>query len=100
MTRWRLALTCALALASSGCFTTSLRDVRTTPGEKHDEWRSFFFWGLAGHAEVDVKDYCPGDAYEIAFGPNAGTWIVSMVTLGIYSPQKVYVTCSAGPATP
>lgn len=92
-----LAAMC-LALLANGCFTTSLRDARMTPGEKHDEWRSFFLYGMAGHAEVDVKEYCPGDVYEVAMGTNFGTWFVSIITLGIYSPEKIFVTCSSGPA--
>jgi hypothetical protein len=98
MSRTLLALLACFALLSTGCFTTSLRDARMTPGEKHDEWRPFFFWGLAGHAEIDVKEFCPGDVYEVAMGTNGGTWFVSAITLGIYSPEKIFVTCSGGPA--
>ena len=95
-----LAAAC-LTLSSSGCFTTALRDARVRPGEEHDEWRSFFFWGLAGHAEVDVREYCPaGEVHEVAIGTNGGTWVVSSLTLGIYSPEKIYVTCGAGPVKP
>ena len=85
-----------MALLSTGCFTTRLQDARVTPGAKHDEWRSFFFWGLAGKAEVDVRELCAGEAYEVSTGTNAGTWLVSVLTLGIYSPEKVYVTCGEG----
>ena len=90
-------LCAVIALCSSGCFTTSLQDARYLPGEEHDEWRSFFVWGLAGEAEIDVKQFCPsGQVSEVAVGTNGGTWIVSLLTLGIYSPEKIYVTCSNG----
>ena len=86
-----------LALLSTGCFTTRLQDASVTPGVKHDEWRSFFLWGLAGHAEIDVRHYCPhGDVYEVATGTNFGTALVKALTLGIYSPEKIYVTCGDG----
>ena len=92
------AMTACFALLSSGCFTTALRDTRVSPGEKHDEWRPFFFWGLAGHAEIDVKEYCTnGDVYEVAMGTNFGTWIVTGLTLGIFAPEKIFVTCGDGP---
>jgi hypothetical protein len=79
----------------TGCFSTYLHDARFEPGPRHDEWRSFFFWGLAGHAEIDVHEFCPGEVREVAVGTNFGTWAVSFITLGIYSPQKIYVTCAA-----
>jgi Bor protein len=81
---------------ATGCFTTALHDARVTPGEKHDKWRSFFLWGLAGKAEIDVREFCSGDVYEVATGTNFGTWIVSGLTLGIYSPEKIYITCGDG----
>jgi len=88
-----LLLVSGLALLSSGCFTTPLQDPRYLPGEEHDEWRSFFLWGLVGEAEVNVREFCPnGEVYEVAMGTNGGTWLVSSVTVGIYSPQKIYVT--------
>jgi hypothetical protein len=90
----------ALLLATlPGCFTYTFRDKRFEAGEKHDEWRSFFLFGIVGESEVNVSEFCPnGDAAEVAVGTNGGTWLVSWLTLGIYTPDKVYVTCSAGPA--
>jgi hypothetical protein len=32
----------------------------------------------------------------VVTGGNFGTGIVQFVTLGIYAPRKVYVTCAAG----
>ncbi|WP_394836128.1 Bor family protein [Pendulispora rubella] len=91
----------ALAWLSQGCFSTSLVNKNLTPGaEKHEEWNSFFFWGLAGEAEVNVADIChQRDAWKIEEGTNGATWFVSLITLGIYSPRKVYVTC-AEPSPP
>jgi hypothetical protein len=82
-----------------GCFTFTFRDKRFEPGEEHEEWRSFFLFGIVGEGEVNVSEFCPnGDAAEVAVGTNGATWFVSWLTLGIYTPDKVYVTCSAGPA--
>jgi hypothetical protein len=96
----RFAAIASLALLSTGCFTTALRDTRLNPGERHDEWRPFFFWGLVGHAEIDVREFCKEDAYEVAVGTNFGTWAVTGLTLGLFAPEKVFVTCSDGPAVP
>jgi hypothetical protein len=82
-----------------GCFTFTFRDKRFEPGEEHDEWRSFFLFGIVGESEVNVSEFCPsGDAAEVAVGTNGATWLVSSLTFGIYTPSKVYVTCSGGPA--
>lgn len=86
----------ALALSSTGCDSTRLQDASVTPGTKHDEWRSFFFWGPAGKAKIDVREYCPnGEVREVATGTNVGTAIARGITLSIYSPEKIYVTCAA-----
>jgi hypothetical protein len=87
----------ALVVVLNGCFATVFRDPQVPAGASHDEWHSFFAWGLAGHAEIDVRRFCPGDVREVAFGTNGATWLVSTFTLGIYAPEKIYVTCGADP---
>ena len=92
-------LSALLALGLSGCFQTTFVNPGVPEGEEHDPWVNFFMFGLAGEAEVDVRDFCPGEVASVGVGQNGGTWIVSLLTLGIYTPRKVYITCAAeGPA--
>jgi Bor protein len=91
-------LLCALALG--GCYkATFIRDPQVLRGEEHDDWTSFFVFGLVGEQTLDVKQFCPDGRFaEIQTGANFLTGLVSLVTIGIYTPRKVYVTCAGGSA--
>ncbi len=66
------------------------------PSEKKVEHTtSFFFWGLAGETSYELYEDCPsGNIYEIyAYtSPSQIAW--NFLTLGIYSPRTIEVTCS------
>lgn len=90
---------CALlgALALSGCYkATFIRDPEAIRGVEHDEWVSYFIFGIVGEETRDVHQYCPdGRVAQVQTGANFGTGIVSLLTIGIYAPRKIYVTCAA-----
>lgn len=100
--RYGIALvTGALLLATSGCYkATFYKDASAVKGEEHEEWTDFFVFGMVGSEQIDVKKFCAnGDAAVIRTGGNVGTGLVGALTIGIYTPRKVYVTCAAnGPA--
>lgn len=93
-------IACALVLASpAGCFTYHYVNRSVIPGETHRSWGSFFLWGIIGHQYVDVREYCgQGEIREVNVGTNFFTWLVSSLTLGIYSPRVVVVQCGRGPS--
>jgi hypothetical protein len=86
-----------LMVQTAGCYkATFFRDPHVVRGEEHDQWTDFFLFGLAGKEEVDVRRYCPPDRVaEVRTGANVGTGVVSFLTLGTYTPRKIYVTCAA-----
>jgi Bor protein len=86
-----------LMLCATGCYkATFIRDPNVQRGAQYDEWVSFFVFGLVGEQRIDVHQFCPdGRVAEIQTGANFGTGIVTALTLGIYAPRKVYVTCAA-----
>ena len=95
------ALTVLLLLVSlsgmTGCgFTYHFKNGSTLPGEQHNEWASYFLFGVVGDHEINVKEFCPGEVHEITTGNNFVTWLLSAFTLGIYTPRKVNITCSGG----
>jgi hypothetical protein len=94
-TAGRALLLCALALG--GCYkATFIRDPDVVRGEEHDQWTNFFIFGLVGEQDLDVHQFCPGGRIaEVQTGGNFLTGLVSLVTIGIYTPRKVYVTCAA-----
>jgi hypothetical protein len=83
------------SVACSSCYKATFQQPTTVAGERHDEWTSFFLWGLVGRERVDAREVCRNEAVaEVRTGSNAGTAVVSLLTLGIYMPRKVYVTCA------
>jgi hypothetical protein len=97
------ALRCALiacgAIALSGCYKATFIQPKTAAGVEHDEWTDFFVFGLVGEERRDIAGYCAGEVARVRTGGNFGTGLVSAVTIGIYTPRKVYVTCADDAAT-
>ena len=92
----KAALLAAL-LGAAGCYkATFIRDPGVVKGTEQDRWLDFWLWGLVNEQDIDVKQFCPdGRVAQVVTGGNFGTGIVSLLTLGIYAPRKVYVTCAA-----
>jgi hypothetical protein len=100
----RQALARALILASTfvltGCgYTYHFRNADQVRGEEHNEWASFFLFGIVGDYELDVREFCPQGVAEITTGTNFLTWFVSTITIGIYTPRKVNIWCATGEKT-
>jgi hypothetical protein len=99
-TGFRAKLGVALALAAmsstAGCYkATFVEDpsaVRQEP--THEEWSNHYVFGLVGDKEYDTREWCPEGVSMARTGGNVGTSALTIVTLGIYAPRKVYVTCA------
>ena len=91
----------ALLLATSGCYKAPFhKNASVVKGQEHEQWTDFFVFGMVGTEEIDVKQFCAnGDAAVIRTGSNVATGVLSVLTIGIYTPRKVYVTCAAGSPT-
>ena len=91
-------LACLLCLPSCG-YTYHFKNTNLVKGEEHNEWASYFIFGLVGDYEVNVSEFCPNGVAEIATGNNFLTWFLRIVTVGVYSPRKVNIWCAAGERT-
>lgn len=92
--RW-LAPVVALTCLTSCYRATFHRDPDVVKGETHEQWTDFFLFGLVGTEEFTVQQFCPnGDVAEVKTGGNFATGLVGLVTIGIYTPRKVYVSCA------
>ena len=81
---------CALALAGCASANADLHPPRVT--EAH--WVSSYVLGVWGTAEFDIRDDCPsGVAESVRIGPTWATLLVSIGTLGLYTPREVIVHC-------
>ena len=87
-----------VALGVSGCYkATFMANPNAVKGQDHDQWNSFFLWGLVGTETLDVRQFCGnGQIAQVRTGANVLTVLVSAVTLGIYAPRMAYVWCVAG----
>lgn len=61
-------------------------------------WTHFFFWGLLGHAEVDVRGLCgTRPSQSITLQTTTESLAASVLTLGIYIPRRMTIECDPGP---
>ncbi len=96
MRKWSLALLLA-GLLNTGCYkATFIESPKSTLGEEKEQWTDFFVFGLVGTEEFHVKDFCPpGQVAQVRTGGNFLTGLVTLLTIFIYTPGKVYVWCEA-----
>lgn len=87
---------------SNGCFkATFVADPASVDREPtYEEWTDFYVFGLVGDERIDASRTCPGGVARVRTGANFVTGLVSVVTIGIYTPRKVYLTCYPPPLAP
>jgi len=67
-----------------------------SPTREH--WVPGYVFGIWGKAELDVRDDCPSTgASAVKIGATWSTLLVSLVTLGMYTPREVRVSCRERP---
>lgn len=92
-----IAVAIATLAMTSGCYkATFVEDPSAAKREPtHEEWSNHYVFGLVGDKEYDTRQWCPEGAAATRTGGNVGTSALTLVTLGIYAPRKVYVTCGS-----
>jgi hypothetical protein len=98
----RAFLAALFAVMATGCYkATFISNPQVVKGADHDQWNSFFLWGLVGEETLDVRQFCSGgQVAQVRTGANFLTGLVSFVTIGIYAPRMAYVWCAANPGYP
>jgi Bor protein len=85
----------ALTLIATGAGCTATRPA-AAPLREH--WVPAYVFGIWGKSELDVRDDCPEvGAARVRIGATWSTFLVSVVTLGIYTPREVIVHCRVRP---
>jgi hypothetical protein len=88
-----------LALSSAACFHQVVNTGRAAGATTVDKpWVSTWLWGLVAAQPVDVRQECPGGVAVITTEQSFVNGLVSVITIGIYTPQHVTVTCATGTA--
>lgn len=84
-------------LASSGCFHSAVLMPTVPPGDKHSTWVNGWLWGSVG-GQISADTFCAGRGVaRVDTKRSVGNILVSWVTLGIYTPSHVSVTCAGAP---
>lgn len=92
---WNIAIAASLV----GCHQTLLVTVprsNAPAGVQQISWTNHFLYGFVGRKDLDLRDYCKQSAVEtVALSTNAATVALTIVTLGIYCPRRLAVTCTS-----
>lgn len=85
------------AVLLSACFHQIVQTGRT-PGTTVVErpWTATWLWGLVPAEEISVVAQCPNGVATIETQQSFLNGLVGGLTLGIYTPQEVRVTCASG----
>jgi hypothetical protein len=88
----------SIATSQGGCYKATLKDAnvpREALTEQETRWESYFLWGLVGSPEEDTREICGGATPAmVRQDAGAGEWFVGFITLGIYSPRRLVVSCA------
>ena len=59
------------------------------------EYVSTWFWGIVAAKPIDVRESCRSGVAQVETEQSFLNGLVGVVTIGIYSPQRLRVTCAA-----
>ena len=98
----------ALLLLSAGCYHASIESGMKPGNDKIEkEWAAGWAWGLVGPEPIQAQSTCTSGLSKVETEHSFLNGLVGFVTLGIYTPMHLTVTCASGqraevqePATP
>jgi hypothetical protein len=82
--------------STAGCYHASVETGRI-PGNQHIDkgWAPGFFYGAVGPGTVDAKAGCSSGVSKVETKHSFLNMLVGGLTLGLYTPMTVEVTCAA-----
>ncbi len=80
-----------------GCYAVRYQTRATASGRKHTIPAHFFLWGLAGEKDVDLDAVCPEGPARWSNHASAVDVLLTVITVGIYSPRTITVECERTP---
>lgn len=100
MTRALRSLLPLAAIGASACFHQVVQTGLPAGTVVIDRpFVSTWIFGIVAAKELDLREQCPTGAATIETEQSFVNGLVGVVTLGIYTPQHVRVTCAAGSGT-
>lgn len=89
-----------LLLSLTGCFRVNVIMPGVAPQERHARWVNGFLWGAIG-GTVNAGELCGGrPVAEVKTHRSFGNLFVYWLTLGLYSPSRLVVTCGVPYGSP
>ena len=91
----RLTVVAAFVLATTACFHQTIHS-GLTPADTALEKKfvATWLWGIVPAEPIDVRQSCPSGVATVETEQSFMNGLVGALTLGIYSPQRVRVTCA------
>jgi hypothetical protein len=87
----------AVVLTASACYRQVVQTGRTPGPTVIDKpWTNAFLWGLVAPAPIDVSTQCRTGIATVVTQQSFVNGVASLLTLGLYSPRHVTITCAAG----
>ena len=97
--RWSPVVLVVTLLAA--CFHQVVQTGRTPgPVVVEKPWVSTFIFGIVPAQPIDVRQQCPSGVATVETQQTFLNGLVGGITLGIYTPQSVKVTCAAPGGSP
>ena len=86
----------ALAVSTTACFHQSYQSGLTPSATVVEKpFVATWLWGLVPAKPVDVRQSCPSGVATVETEQSFVNGLVGVVTLGIYTPQRLRVTCAS-----
>jgi hypothetical protein len=91
----RIAALVGLALLA-GCYHQVVQTGRAPgPVVVSHPWTATWLWGLVPAEEINVTSQCPNGVATVETQQSFLNGLVGGLTLGIYAPRDVQITCAA-----
>jgi hypothetical protein len=94
------AATLAMALLFGGCYHATIETGRApSPVTVEDKWADSWIYGLVPPATINPTPRCTNGIARVETELSFLNQLVGFLTLGIYTPMSITVTCAQGSAT-
>jgi Bor protein len=95
----QLLTTCAILLAGTACYHVTVESGKT-PGTQviEEPWAAAFVYGLVPPHTVQTASRCPSGVARVETMQSFLNGLVAGLTLGIFTPWTIKVTCAASNA--
>ena len=99
MSKSRIGLVLLVGTLLAGCFHATI-ETDLEPGTRtiENKWASGWILGLVPPPTVKTAEQCPNGVARVDTERSFLNQLVSILTIGIYTPMSIIVTCAADPS--